>query len=57
MKGSKEYKKWMNRIRKRFGGKNGVVKGALLDSPEMERKMAKNKRVVEKKYEGHKRRK
>lgn len=42
MRGPKEIRRWINRLRSRFGRKNGVVSGALFDSPEHERKLAKS---------------
>lgn len=44
MKGTKEYRSWVKRLVKRFGKKNGNVKGFLFDNPEQERKDANNKR-------------
>jgi len=48
MKGPKEYKRWMNRMRKKYGKKNGVIPGALLDMPKYENLVntsKKNKKV------------
>jgi hypothetical protein len=40
----KEYRRWLKRMVQRFGKPNGMVPGALLDAPEMERKVANDKR-------------
>lgn len=42
MRGPREIKRWINRLRKRFSGKNGVVGGWAFDNPWMERKLAKS---------------
>jgi hypothetical protein len=44
MKATHEYRRWFNRMRKRFSGKNGNVSGALLDNPKMERRMQSGKK-------------
>lgn len=33
MRASKEYRRWINKMRKRFGKKNGVIYSGLLDAP------------------------
>ncbi|MCW3782891.1 hypothetical protein [Defluviimonas salinarum] len=38
MRASREYRKWINHLRRRFGKASGVIPGALLDCPAMERK-------------------
>lgn len=45
MKATKEVRAWVKRLVKSFGKKNGVVNSCWFDSPNMERKMAKNKRL------------
>lgn len=40
MNAPKEIRNWMNRMRCRFGSKNGVV--GYLDNPEIERKWSKS---------------
>lgn len=42
MRAPREIKRWVNRLRRRFGKANGVVSAALFDSPEHERKWAKS---------------
>lgn len=44
MKGSTEYKSWRKRLVKKFGKKNGVVKGCFFDNPTMERKEGMDKK-------------
>jgi hypothetical protein len=48
MKATREYRRWMDRMRKRFSGKNGNVSGALLDNPKMERRMQNGKKETKK---------
>lgn len=38
MRCAKEVRRWSNKLKRRFGGKNGVVRSALWDAPEYERK-------------------
>jgi hypothetical protein len=40
MRASREYRRWVNRLRKRRGRRNGTVYSGLFDHPEMERKFA-----------------
>jgi len=47
MKGSKEYRKWVNKLRKLYGKKNGVIKSFHLDSYLMEIEFRSNKRQEE----------
>lgn len=42
MKASREVRRWINRLRKWAGRKNGVVYGGLFDDYRMERKQAKS---------------
>lgn len=42
MKGPREIKRWVNRLRRRYGKGNGVVSVGAFDSPEHERKLAKS---------------
>ena len=44
MKAPREYKNWINFLRKKFGKKNGVVDTCLFDSPKMERKLNNDKK-------------
>ena len=44
MKAPREYKNWVNYLRKKFGKKNGRVHISLFDAPEMERKLDNDKR-------------
>lgn len=44
MKATKEYRAWLKRMVQWKGKKNGVVPGALLDNPWMERKLQSGKR-------------
>ena len=44
MKAPREYKNWVNFLRKKFGKKNGVVDTCLFDSPKMERKLNNDKK-------------
>jgi hypothetical protein len=44
MKAAREIKRWIARVRRRFGKKNGVV-SYLWDAPEMERKFEPNKHL------------
>lgn len=46
MKAPKEIKRWIAKQRRRFGKGNGVVP-YLFDAPEIERKIATNKRTQE----------
>lgn len=46
MKGAREYRDWIKRLRMRYGKKNGGICIGLLDNPWMERKHATNKRLV-----------
>jgi len=43
MRCSKEYRKWVNNMRKRWGKTNGVIPSYGFDSPVMERKFGKAK--------------
>lgn len=45
MKATKEVRAWVKRLVKCVGNKNGVVRSCWFDSPDMDRKMAKNKRL------------
>lgn len=45
MKANKEVRNWVRRLVKSLGKKNGVVSSCWFDSPGMERKIAKNKRL------------
>lgn len=40
MRASREYRKWVNRLRRRLGKTNGVIPGFAFDYPRMERLMA-----------------
>jgi hypothetical protein len=40
MRVAKEVRRWVNRLRKRHAGANGVVPGYAFDNPAMERKQA-----------------
>ena len=42
---TREYRRWLNRLRAKFGKRNGVIRGALLDSPKMDRKMLNGKKL------------
>lgn len=44
MQGPREIRRWVNRLRKRFGKKNGVVSCALFDMPDYEIKAETSKR-------------
>jgi hypothetical protein len=44
MKGPKEIKNWLNKLRKHYGKKNGVINGWFLDSPRMENKADNSKK-------------
>jgi hypothetical protein len=44
MKASKEIRKWVNWMRKKYGKKNGVIRGFYFDQPDMERKDVKSKK-------------
>ena len=44
MNAPREYKNWVNFLRQKFGKKNGVVDTCLFDSPEMERKLNKDRK-------------
>ena len=44
MKGPKEYKNWLNRLRRKYGKKNGGIPTCLFDAPEMERKVDNDKK-------------
>lgn len=46
MKAPREYRNWLNRLRRKHGKANGVVRGCLLDNPWMESKLATSKRLV-----------
>lgn len=48
MKANKEVRNWVRRLVKALGKKNGVVRSCWFDSPEMERKIATNKRLKKK---------
>jgi hypothetical protein len=49
MNAPKEIRNWFNRMRRKYGGKNGVV--SFLDNPEMERKWSKSDTVRSRYYE------
>lgn len=42
MRAPKEVRRWLNRMRRRFGKRNGVIYAGFLDNPIMERKLAKS---------------
>lgn len=42
MRGPREIRRWINRLRAKHGRKNGVVPGCCFDNPEAERKWAKS---------------
>lgn len=44
MRCPRQYRKWMNWMRSRYGKKNGVVGKGLLDSPYHERMLAKSRK-------------
>lgn len=44
MQANREYRNWINRMRKRYGKKNGVLSSSHLDDPEMEKKWIKSKK-------------
>lgn len=46
MKAPREYRNWLNRMRRKHGKTNGVISGGLLDNPWMESKLATSKRLV-----------
>ena len=46
MRASKEYRRWVNKLRKLRGKKNGVIRGCYLDQPEMDLKLKSGKRVT-----------
>ena len=49
MKASKEFRKIVNRLRKLYGKKNGVIKSQFLDHPEYELMDAKDKHCYSRK--------
>jgi hypothetical protein len=49
MRTSKEFRKIVNRLRKKYGKKNGVIKSQFLDHPEYELMGAKNKHAYTRK--------
>lgn len=57
MRGPREIRRWIDRLRRRYGRKNGVVSAGVFDSPEHERKLAKSfkqrSRRPAKENEGH----
>lgn len=52
MKAPREIKRWINRLRKKYGKKNGVVSSALFDSPEYEIKLDKSKKNYKRNQKG-----
>lgn len=44
MKASREYKRWVDWLRSKYGKKNGSLHISLLDNPEMERKLDNDKK-------------
>lgn len=44
MKAPREYKNWVNWMRKFYGKKNGCIPGFCFDAPDMERKLEKSKK-------------
>lgn len=49
MKAPNEIRRWVNRVKSRQAGKNGVVK-FLWDTPEMERKLSASKKNYRRGY-------
>jgi hypothetical protein len=49
MKASKEFRRIINRLRKKYGKKNGVIKSQFLDHPEYEMMEAKDKNIYTRK--------
>lgn len=45
MKAPKEIRRYMNKMRKNFGKKNGVIPKAVLDHPEIEHKWVNSKKI------------
>lgn len=52
MKAPKEYRSWVNWMKKKFGKKNGVVRGFYFDCPRMEIKLENSKRNYSRKQRG-----
>lgn len=50
MKAIKEVRKWINRMREKYGRKNGNFSSFIWDNPYLERKQATNKRLKDKSH-------
>ena len=46
MKACREYRRWVNRMRRKFKPKNGVIPAALFDAPKKERLVYNSKRAI-----------
>lgn len=44
MRCPREIRRWIDRMRRAIGRRNGVVPGWAFDNPEMERKLAKSRK-------------
>lgn len=45
MKASKEHRRWVDGLRRRYGKKNGCIPVWAWDNPSMERKLSNSKKV------------
>lgn len=44
MKASKEYRQWINNLRSRYAGRNGVISSCFLDHPDLFRHLETDKK-------------
>jgi hypothetical protein len=51
MHAPKEIRNWVNRMRKKFGKKNGVINGFFFDCPYMELKWNRSKKAYNRQRE------
>jgi len=45
VRASKEYRRIINKLRRKYGKKNGVIKGAILDHPYYEKIILSGKKI------------